>query len=272
MIHLIRSFHAFLRRGIAAMLQYRGEIALWAIWGLVYPAVSYALWSAASDSRADRSIAGFDRGDFAAYFLIIMIVGHVSAAWDTYEMGHLVRTGEMSARLLRPILPIWESLASNLAYKITTLVFLIPAWCLFGWWVRPTLHPTASQLAFGVAAVTLGAVLNFILNYSVALIAFWSPKLDATGELYFGAGLIWGGRFAPLAVFDTLPAFMGIIADVLPFRWMFAFPTELLMGRITDTGVILRGLGAQVAWIAIGILAFRAFWAAAVRRYSAVSG
>ncbi len=65
---------------------------------------------------------------------------------------------------------------------------------------------------------------------------------------------------------------MGIIADVLPFRWMFAFPTELLMGRITDTGVILRGLGAQLVWIAVGILAFRAFWAAAVRRYSAVSG
>ena len=254
------------------MLQYRGEIVLWAVWGLVYPAVSYAMWSAATESRPGGTIAGFDRGDFAAYFFVIMIVGHLTAAWDTYEMGHLIRSGEMSPKLLRPILPIWEALSSNLAYKITTLVFLVPAWSLFAWLVAPTFHTTGWQLGLGVIAVVLAGILNFMLNYAVALIAFWTPKLDATGELYFGAGLVWGGRFAPLAAFDALPSFMRGIADILPFRWMFAFPTELLMGRIAEPGAALRGLGMQLIWLAAAVLAFRLTWTAAVRRYTAVSG
>jgi hypothetical protein len=34
--------------------------------------------------------------DFAAYFLLMMISGHFSTAWDVFEMGWFVRTGRMS--------------------------------------------------------------------------------------------------------------------------------------------------------------------------------
>ncbi len=133
---VVAAMPAYLRLSLASMFQYRGEIVLWAIWGLVNPAVSYALWSAAAESNADGTIAGFGRGEFAAYFFAMMIVGHLTQAWDTYEVGHLVRSGEMSPKLLRPILPIWEALAGNLSYKITTLAFVVPMWCLFAWLVK----------------------------------------------------------------------------------------------------------------------------------------
>lgn len=269
MTGVARSFSAFLRLHIALMLQYRGEILLWAVWGLVYPAVSYALWSAAAEGSAAGHIADYGRGEFAAYFFVIMIVGHLTQAWDTYEMGHLVRSGEMSPKLLRPILPIWESLAGNLSYKITTLAFLVPMWGLFAWFVTPALDTSGWQLAMGIVAILLGGALNFVLNYAVALIAFWTPKLDATGELYFGAGMIWGGRFAPLAVY---PDILQRIADVLPFRWMFAFPTELLMGRIDDPAVALRGLGVQTLWLGLSVALFCVWWKTAVKHYTAVSG
>ncbi len=269
MTAVARSFFAFLRKGIAVMLQYRGEIVLWAIWGLVNPAVSYALWSAAAESNADGTIAGFGRGEFAAYFFAMMIVGHLTQAWDTYEIGHLVRSGEMSPKLLRPILPIWEALAGNLSYKITTLVFVVPMWCLFAWLVRPTFETSAWQLGLGLIAIVLGAVLNFVLNYVFALVAFWTPKLDAMGELYFGACMLWGGRFAPL---DALPDILRWLSGLQPFKWMFAFPSELIMGRITDPSEAFRGLGIQLAWIAVSIVGFRVLWSVAVKRYTAVSG
>lgn len=264
-----RSFFAFLRKGIAVMLQYRGEIVLWAIWGLVNPAVSYALWSAAAAGNKSGTIAGFGRGEFAAYFFAMMIVGHLTQAWDTYEVGQLVRTGDMSPKLLRPILPIWEALAGNLSYKITTLAFVVPMWCLFAWLVTPTFETHAWQFGLGLIAIVLGAALNFVLNYFFALVAFWTPKLDAMGELYFGACMLWGGRFAPL---DALPPILHLLADIQPFKWMFAFPTELLMGRIADPVRAVQGLGVQLVWIAASIVAFRLLWSAAVKRYTAVSG
>jgi len=101
-----RSFNAFLWNALNVMFQYRGEIVLWAVWGVVFPAVSMAMWSAALVGSGQESIKGYDRSDFAAYFLLSMVVGHICVAWDVYEMGYLVRQGALSPKLLRPILPI----------------------------------------------------------------------------------------------------------------------------------------------------------------------
>lgn len=264
-----RSFLAFLRAGVGVMLQYRGEILLWAVWGIVNPAVLYAMWSAVAAGQPGGEAAGFSRGDFAAYYIGIMIVGHVSTAWDAYELGFLVRSGQLSAKLLRPILPIWESLANNLSYKITTFPIVLPMWIVFTLLVAPDVRPAGWQIGLGIVAVILASSLNYVAGYVVALVAFWSPKLDAVGEVFFGLGMLFGGRLAPLA---ALPPILDAAADVLPFRWIFAFPAELLMGRIGDPSYALAGIGVQIAWLAGIIVTFRVAWTAAIKRYSAVSG
>jgi len=269
MTHVLRAFWAFLRTGIGTMLQYRGEILLWAIWGLVNPSVLYCVWSTVTKNQSSGLVAGYGRGEFAAYYLVMMIVGHITTAWDTYELGYFIRSGQMSGRLLRPILPIWQSLAVNLSYKIVTLVFVGPMWLIFALLVNPTFHVAWWHLVLGTVSILLAGAINFVIGYAVALIAFWSPKLDATGEVYFGVGMFFGGRFAPLA---ALPPVLGSIAAVLPFRWMFAFPTELTIGRIQSPTEALTGLAIQVVWLALGILVFRLTWIAAVKRYTAVSG
>lgn len=51
---------AFWRQSLATMLQYRGEIALWAVWGVVYPAVAMAMWAAAvRGAPGGQEIGGF---------------------------------------------------------------------------------------------------------------------------------------------------------------------------------------------------------------------
>lgn len=269
MKRILRAFSAYYRAGVQTMFQYRAEIVLWAIWGLVNPAVLYAMWSSAAESNPDHTAAGFTRGQFAAYYFIIMIVGHVAAAWDVYEMGYLIRSGQLSSLLLRPMLPIWKALADNLAYKAATLAFLLPMWVVFAWVVRPEFSTSPWQLGLGVVALLLGSALNFMLGYVVSLVAFWATKLDAMGEVYFGLGMFLGGRFAPL---DALPAPVYWAASALPFRWMFAFPTELLMGRITEPSTVLSGIIVQIAWLAAVVVAFQFSWRVALKRYAAVGG
>jgi ABC-2 type transport system permease protein len=269
MNRVLRALAALFKANCATMLQYRGEIFLWAVWGLVNPAVLYAMWSAAADSRPGGTVAGFTQGQLAAYYFMVMLLGHFATAWDAYDMGFQVRSGRMSALLLRPILPIWQAIAANLSYKVTTLPFLVPMWAFFAWWVRPEFDHQAWHYALGAVAVLLGCALNFMLGYLIALIAFWSPKLDAAGEIYFGLGMFLGGRFAPLA---ALPPLIFAFAAWLPFRWMFAFPAELLIGKVPSLGDALAGLAIQAIWLVILLAVFRLAWAAAVKRYTAVSG
>ena len=265
---LLRAFPAFFRAHLGTMLQYRGEILLWAVWGLVNPAVLYAMWSAAAQGSGG-TIAGFSPGELAAYFFAIMIIGHTTTAWDTYEMGFQVRTGKLSPQILRPILPIWSALASNMAYKVATFAFVAPMWALFAWVVRPTFHAPAWQVALAVLTIILAGLLNFVLGYVVALVAFWTPKLDAVGEVYFGVAVILGGRFSPLG---TFPRPIYLLARILPFRWMYSYPAELLTGKIVGFGPIFGGLAAQLAWLIGVVIVFRIAWQAAVKRYTAVSG
>jgi len=251
------------------MLQYRGEILLWSLWGIINPAVLYAMWSSAAAGSATGNIAGLDTHGLAAYYFCIMIVGHLTTSWDVYQMGYNVRSGNLSPMLLRPLLPMWKSLSENLAYKITTLVFVIPMWGLFAWLVTPRFETRAWQLSLGLVALLLAAALNFILSYTVSLVAFWATKLDAMGEIYFGLGMFLGGRLAPL---EALPGPLLWVAKILPFRWIFAFPSELLMGRTTAMTDALAGIAYQLLWFGAIVMVFRVFWVAAVKRYTAVSG
>lgn len=265
----MRALGAHLRAHLAVMMHYRGEVLLWSIWGIVNPAVLYAMWSAAAGGSASHEIAGYDRGGLAAYFLIMMIVGHLTGAWDVYQMGFFVRTGALSPMLLQPVLPIWRSVAENVAYKVVTLMFTIPVWIIFAWIVAPHFQPTAWSMLLGVVALALGAVLAFVLCYVVSLFAFWAPKIDALGEVYFGLCMFLGGRFAPI---DALPGPIASLARVMPFKWMYEFPTELFIGgRLTPTDACV-GLLIQCVWIAVSLAAFRLTWIAGLKRYTAVSG
>lgn len=264
---ILRVVAAFLRASIATMLQYRGEIVLWAIWGIVYPAVAMAMWSAAvRGAPGGTAIRGMTPRDFAGYFLLTMIVGHVVAAWDIFEMGQLVRSGEMSPRLLRPLLPVWQSVADNIAYKIVTLVILIPTWLIVAWIAKPHVTANAAQVALGVVALLLAAAIHYIWNYTVGLGSFWVTRMDAMAELWWGMNLFLGGRIAPLPI---MPGPLRAIADLLPFKWVIWFPAAALTGELPPHR-IATGILAQIVWLVLGVLAFRFVWRGGIRRYSAV--
>jgi len=266
MNHFTSALAAYFRVSVAIMFQYRAEIVLWAVWGVVYPAVALAMWSAAIAGSAEESIGGYGIREFAGYFLLTMVVGHLGTAWDIYEMGYYIRSGRMSTRLLKPILPIWWSLTDNIAYKTLTMAILVPVWLIVAWLTKPAIQTDATRLALGTTAVFLGSGLTFLWGYDLALAAFWVTKMEALGEFWFGLSLFFGGRLAPLPV---LPPFLQDVAAVLPVKWMVWFPAEAMLGRMSVTE-IAWGLGAQVAWMAGGLIVFRLTWRAAVKRYTAV--
>jgi ABC-2 type transport system permease protein len=265
-MRLRRAFPAFLRRSLAVMFQYRGEMVLWAVWGVVYPAVAMAMWSAAVEGAGGEDIRGFGPRDFAAYFLLTMVVGHISTAWDVFEMGYLVRSGSMSPRLLRPMLPMWESLADNIAYKVLTLTILLPIWLGVAWVAQPRFQTTATDLALGIPAVAMGAALHYLWNYNLALAAFWVTRTDAFSEVWWGANLFLGGRIAPLTL---LPMPLQWLAAVLPFKWIIWFPSSVLMGNLSAEAAV-EGLLYQGGWLIAAVVAFRVIWRSAVRQYAAV--
>jgi ABC-2 type transport system permease protein len=258
-----RTYGVLISVAVANMLQYRAVMLLWAAWGIVAPLVSLAVWTAAARGR---SLAGFDRAELAGYFTITMVVSHLTTAWDTEVFSWMVRSGQLSSRLLRPIHPVFQSAADNVAYKLCTGAILLPIWVVIGMLVRPALHLTPAHAIYLLPALGLASSLTFVWGYCVALAAFWITNIRAINQLYYTGMTFLAGRMAPLAL---LPPALQALAYALPFRWMIAFPVELGLGRVPAAQIPI-GLAWQAFWLAAGIVAFRLIWARGIRSYSAV--
>jgi ABC-2 type transport system permease protein len=270
MTYWIDVYRANLKMAIANMLQYRFAILIWAVWGFVGPLISLAVWTAVSGANKGAVIqgagAGFSRADFAAYFLLFMIFSHLTMSWDAFEFAWRVRDGNLSPKLLKPLHPIHTDVAFNLAFKLTTSAMILPVWVLLFIVLKPTPPPSVGSVLLAVPALVLAGIMRYLLQYALAVIAFWTTRVEAINQLFFAVDSFLSGRIAPLAL---LPGWLGTIAIWSPFNGMGAFPVNLALGRVAPSD-ILPGFILQIFWIGVALVVFRKLWAAGIKQYSAV--
>jgi ABC-2 type transport system permease protein len=249
---------------LAANLAYRGAVAIWVLTSIIQPLVFIVVWRTVAGSG---STGGYTAAQFVAYFLVMMVVDHLTFIWHMWEFEYRIRMGSFSPLLLRPVHPVHHDVCENLSYKLVGLVGILPAAVLLAVLFEADLSGTslASVAAF-VPAVLLAMVLRFVVEWCVALSAFWLTKVSALNAVFFSLFTFLGGQFAPL---EVLPGWMQTVAAWTPFPWTLAFPVEVLLGRRTGSDLLV-GYAAQLAWALVAVLALRLLWSRATRRYSAV--
>lgn len=262
---LIEYYGAQLRTTIALQLQYRVSMIIWLIGSVLQPVIYLVVWTNVAQAGGG-GVAGYSAADFAAYYIALMLVDHLTFSWIFFEFEHRVRQGLLSPLLLRPVHPIHKDIAENVTYKLLTATVMWPAAAGLALVFHPTVAVQPWAAAAFVPAVLLGFGVRFLVEWTLALAAFWLTRVSALNEMYFVLTLFLSGQVAPLSL---LPAPAQVAASVLPFRWMLAFPVELVIGRLTPAEA-LQGLAAQAAWLVIALLLLRVVWRAGVRRYSAV--
>ena len=253
------------RTTFASFVQYRASIFIWMIWHVLSPLIYLAVWSAVSRAGTG-SAGGYTPQDFAAYFIVVMLVNHVTYTWVFYEYEYRIRHGSLSLALLRPLHPIHRDFVENICSKLITMPLLLAAAWVLGLIFTPALKPAPWALLAFVPALVLALSVRFLVEWTLALAAFWTTRVSAVNQGYFAATLFLSGQMAPLTL---LPGPVQAAAAILPFRWMVSFPAELLLNQLTP-GEALTGLAAQAAWLAVAFALHRVVWRAGLRQYSAV--
>jgi len=253
------------KTSLAATLQYRASLAIWLIGHVLEPLVFLIVWSTVS-TTSGGVIGGFTTAGFAAYFILLMLVNHVTYTWIMYEFEYRIRTGSLSFALLKPIHPIHSDLADNIASKLITLPFMLLIAALMALFFHPTLALSLWSLVLAIPALLLALLIRFLIEWSLAQAAFWTTRVSAINQTYFVLMLFLSGQLAPLSLF---PNFLQTVAAILPFRWMVSFPLELLLGRLT-LHQALMGLVTQVTWLLVSFTLLKVIWRAGLRAYTAV--
>lgn len=254
-----------LKTTIAMMFQYRVSLLIWMIGQVLEPLVYLIVWSAVSKSSGGN-VGGYSTSDFAAYFIILMLINQLTYTWIMYTFEYRIRQGNLSISLLKPVHPIHSDIADNVSAKLITLPIMILVGVGLALVFHASINFTLWAIAVSVPVLILSFLIRFLLEWTVALTAFWTMRVSAVNQTYYMMVLFLSGQIAPLTL---LPHPVQMAAYILPFRWMIGFPVELLLGRLTPTQA-LTGLGIQVAWLIVVLAFLRIVWRKGVRIYSAV--
>ena len=261
---LWRGYKALLHLTWSEMLQYRAAVFIWTLWSLAGPIIHLSVWS--SIVAAEGALAGYDRGAIVAYFVVQSVVYHFTGAWQVWDFSYLIRTGRLSARLVKPFDPSHHLVASNVAFKLMNLVWLIPIWTGMYLYFRPELPLGVGSVLTFLLALLLASVLLFLWNQCFAMIAFWTVRASAFYEFADALGYMVGGGIAPVAL---IPPALQSISRALPYYYGVGFPIEVGIGAL-DGAAVRAGLWATALWIAALFVIYRLLWRWGLKRFSAV--
>ena len=262
---MLRAYRALFLAEFQAAAQYRVQFLLWLVGNVIRPVIFLSAWVAIATARGG-DVGGYSAGDFAAYYVVLTLVGQLTQSWNAYEFEQAVRMGWLSPRLLRPLHPVHYTVVGNLVWKAVTLPALIPVLALIAWGFHAHFQLAAWNVLLFLPSVILAAALRFLTGWILASLAFWTTRVAAVANIFEQVGFIFAGQIAPLSL---LPGALQSIAYVLPFSYMLGVPSDILRGGLTVEQGLARVAG-QAIWVALSYVGFQIIWRAGVRQYSAV--
>ncbi|MFM7554950.1 MAG: ABC transporter permease [Verrucomicrobiota bacterium] len=258
--------------GLQNTLVYRANFLFRAAFGLVPLAATLFLWrSIYADRPPDGLVGAYTLGQMISYYLGVTVVDSVTAvAEDDWQIADDIKDGAVSQFLLKPVDYLAYRLCLYLSGRVVyTGVALVPV-AGFLWYQREFLvgPPGAAGWALAAVSVGLAALLQFLIAYTVALLAFWVLDVSTFIFIQFAFEYLASGHLFPL---DILPPALHRALMWTPYPYLLHFPVGVSLGRFSGPG-LWWGLAAQAGWVVGVFLLARLVWSRGLRRYTAVGG
>lgn len=260
-----RGLLALIRVTWIAWLQERSFFFLLAFSWMIPPLIYLFVWAAAA---GERTVGGFTRGELVAYYLALIMVNQLTYAQVNWTVGDVIRNGALNTLLLRPQTPFANALATEVAGKGVYLLFVVPVTLLLALILHPSAKLSLVNVCAFFPALLLAWLLRFLWGYWLALLAFWTTRFEALHVVQVALTFLFGGQVAPPTL---LPGVMQTVGLALPFRYLLAFPVELLVNRL-DAHAILLGFALQLGWLALALCLSMTLWRTGLRHYTAIGG
>ena len=242
------------------MLEYRVEIALWAISGII-PFFMLNIWT---NNGLNESINISDIM-LSRYFLSAFFVRQFSVVWVVFTFEEDALLGKVSPYLIQPIHPFFRYLAQHLAEQVTRFPFALLIAAIFFTLNNKVLwFPEFSILLLSLFATFFSFLIQFIIQSIIACLCFWTEKASSLERLIFIPTLFLSGLLAPVASF---PNQVKKWIYLTPFPYLIDFPANVLSGNPIN---IKLGIAVQIMWILILFPIFIKIWNKGTKKYTAM--
>lgn len=98
-------------------LQQRSFFFLLAFGWMIPPLISLFVWYTAASTQP---VDGLTQNDFITYYLLFILVNQLTYSQTNWTVGDAIRSGDMNALLLRPLSPLFHTVAAEVGAKLCT--------------------------------------------------------------------------------------------------------------------------------------------------------
>src|SRR6185436_19334570 len=184
---------------------------------------------------------------------------------DDWQIAGDIREGAINQFLLKPIDYLTYRLclfASGRMIYVAVAAIPVTLFIVFQrqYWVAPR---DGLTLGLFIVSLTLTALLQFFISYTMALLAFWVLEISTFIFIVFAFEYIAGGHLFPL---DILPPMLTKLLFLTPFPYQMFFPVSIYVGKITGAQMY-QGLVVQTCWVIAFYFIARLFWIRGIRKY-----
>ena len=256
--------------GIQNTFVYRWNFLLRTVFGIVPLVGTVFLWQAIFHSKK-APIEGYEYSSMIFYFMLTVFLDNlITPTEDEWQIAAEIRDGRISAFLIKPLNYLAYRVSLYLSYRLLYIsVVLIPILFL-GWIFRENIQfpkHAITWVAFA-GSTLLAACLQFLIAYSLAMIAFWVLEISTIVFILYSFEYFLSGHIFPL---DIMPHWLQGFIHWSPFTYELFFPAQIFMER-AQGAALAEGLMIQAGWVALAYGIATVLYARGVRKYQAVGG
>ena len=256
----IYKFSTLFKTQYANMLEYRAEIALWAISGII-PFFMLNIWT---NNGLNESI-NISNIMLSRYFLSAFFVRQFSVVWVVFTFEEDALLGRVSPYLIQPLHPFIRYFAQHIAEQITRFPFaILIAICFFIVNPQSLWIPSFLTMIITLISTFFSFLIQFLMQSIIASFCFWTEKSSSVEKLLFIPTLFLSGLLAPVASF---PNYVKSWIYLTPFPYLIDFPASILSGNQTS---VVGGLLIQLLWIILFFSIFKKVWKSGTRKFTAM--
>ena len=256
----INKISTLLKVQYSNMLEYRVEIALWAISGII-PFFMLNIWTT---NNLNESI-NLSNVMISRYFLSAFFIRQFSVVWVVFTFEEDALLGKISPYIIQPLNPFFRYFSQHIAEQITRLPFaLIIAFFFFIFNPESILFPNFEIFILSISSTFLSFLIQFLMQSIIACLCFWTEKASSIERLLFIPTLFLSGLLSPVISFpETIKSWVYFT----PFPYLIDFPANLLSGNTTN---IIGGFSMQIFWIILFFPLFRKVWIEGTKKFTAM--
>jgi ABC-2 type transport system permease protein len=263
----IEFYLASMRISILQQIQSRVANYFYMIGMIAEPVIYLVVWSTIAKQQGG-AVGGYTASTFAAYYIVWTLVRNMNIVFTPYGWEWRIREGNLSMELMRPMHPIHNDIAYFAGWKFVVILLWLPLAAFLSWIFKPTFDINLMEVVVFFLAIWGAFLIRTMLLSLLGMITFWTTRVSAIFELYFGLELILSGRLVPMTL---MPSWVQNLSNYLPFKWTFFFPIEALVGNLSAQELWM-GILMQIFWITLGASLLSLVWRAAIKQFSAVGG